>query len=362
MSRKASFFVSADGADVTGNFSLDTTDISITDSSGASADTATIKLDDRESHIVLPPLGTAITIGIGWGRPVILFDGFVDDVDWDLSRGGGRNLSISCKSADTLKGKLKEPQEKHEDETTLGAVAKKWGEAAGIGEVFVHPDLASIERQYWSMNNESFLAWGERMAKANGATFKVLGDRAVMVPRSAGVSASGQPLVPIIAQYGVNLISANIKPMLARPQAAKFRARHFDVKAGDWLAAEVESTYDTEAEAVLTARYSEADEGAGKARAGSNEKESDRERGGGSISIDGEPNAQAEAPCILIGARPGVDGEYRIDSVTHSYNRGGGFVSALSVKQPGGDAGKDDRGESGTAAPTPARPDWLADA
>lgn len=341
---KASFFVSIGGTDVTGNFTPYVTNISVTDSSGEAADTATISLDDTDGQIALPDIGDPITIGLGFDGPVVIFEGFVDDVDSSFGRGEGTNLSISAKSADTVKGKTKEPVEKHKDDATLGETFEAWAKDAGIDQVQVHSSLASIKRDYWSMNNESFAAWGQRIAHAHGATFKILGGRAVLVPRSAGISANGQPLQTVIARKGEggNLHSGNIKPKLGRPQHAKFRSRWFDIPSGEWKSEETDASYDTKAEATLTTRYSETEASAGD-KAGSAEKETDRERGTGSIQITGDPYAQAEATCIVVGVRAGIDGAYRIDSATHQYARGGGYNTSLSLKQPKDGAGTDSR-------------------
>ena len=53
------------------------------------------------------------------------------------------------------------------------------------------------------------------------------------------------------------------------------------------------------------------------------------------VAIEGDTAAIPDGLCIVTGARPGVDGPWRIESVTHSYSRGGGFITQLSLKQPG---------------------------
>jgi phage protein D len=53
--------------------------------------------------------------------------------------------------------------------------------------------------------------------------------------------------------------------------------------------------------------------------------------------------AQAEGTLVLSGARPGIDGSYRIVSVTHKETRSGGATTSLELKQPTGGAGNDGR-------------------
>lgn len=344
MAVKSTYYIEVAGTDVTGNFSRDATTISVTDSAGEASDTASITVDDTDGHIALPAIGAAIVIGLGWESPVIVFEGIVDDVTSAGSRGGGRQITISAKSADTVKGKTKEQGRRHKDNATLESVAKDWGGEAGL-EVSVHADLASIQRTYWSMNNESFPAWADRIAKQVGATFKIYGTKAVFVPRSAGVSAKGQPLTPVMVRggQGGNLISWSIKPMLGRPQHKEIRTVYFDAAKGEHKDVRTPASYDTEAGAIKTTRYLEEDEATSKSRSGSVEKETDRDRGGGSVEIDGDPLAQAEAPLILSDTRPGVDGTYTIESVTHNRSRGGGFTTSCTIKRPTGGAGKDDR-------------------
>lgn len=342
MSRSV-YYIAVGGRDITQRFTEFATDISITDSSGQAADTASISVADDNGTIALPAIGTPIQIGLGWNTPQVMFDGFIDDVDSSFSRGAGLMLSISAKSADTVKGKIKEQAEKHQDDAKLGDVFSKWAKEAGLTETAVHVSLANIAKDYWSMNSESFMAWGQRIARAYGATFKVMGSRAVLVPRSQGISASGRPLATIIAERPGNLIGGNIKPIIGRPQHAAFRGRHFDIEAGEWKSESTDATYDTEAEAIQTGRFTEPDQDSATKRSSSDEKETDRERGGGSVEIDGNPDAQAEATCIVRGVRPGVDGTYRVDSATHRRSRGGGYTTSLSLKQPKDGAGTDSR-------------------
>jgi phage protein D len=354
MSRRAIFWVSVNGNDVTAGLSSYVTSIRIRDAAGLASDTATIDVEDSYGQLQLPEAGAAISIGLGWegGAALVMFDGVVDDIGSTGGRGQGRMLSITAKSADT-RGSLKEKQEKHKDKVSFGTVATEWGQAAGLSEVAVHSDLAAIERPWWGMQGESYLAWGTRHARELGATFKVMGTRAVFVPRSQGQSASGKLLQAIRAAWGKNLISWSLKPVLGRPVYGKFRVRWFDQAEAKWKTEDVEAE-DTDAPAVATDRVAAASPAEAQGRAGSRRTVAEREGGGGSVTIDGEPAAQAEAECEVIGARPGIDGTYRIDVVEHSYSRSGGFTTTLTLKQPAGEAGTDSRSsKAATANQTP---------
>ena len=355
MSRSAIFWVSVNGDDVTAGLSPYVTSIRIRDAAGLASDTATVDVEDSYGQLQLPQAGASISIGLGWagGAALVMFEGVVDDIGSTGGRGQGRMLSIPATSADT-RGPLKDKAEKHKDDASFGDVATEWGQAAGLSEVAVHPDLAAIQRPWWGMQGESYLAWGARHARELDATFKVMGPRAVFVPRSQGQSAGGKPLQAIRAAWGENLISWSLKPVLGRPSYGKFRVRWFDQAEAKWKTEEVEAE-DADVPAVATDRVAAVSQAEAGKRAGSRRTQAAREGGGGTVTIDGEPAAQAEAECEVSGARPGIDGTYRIDVVEHSYSRSGGFTTTLTLKQPAGEAGNDTRSsQAATATKTTA--------
>lgn len=329
------FFVSVGGQDVSSRFRPLVTDVTIRDAAGETSDTCSITLDDAGGAIALPAMGTRILASIEGAS----FDGFVDDVRSNGGRGQGMMLTISAKSAD-MRAEVKAQKETHKDDCTLEEAAQAFA-PAGLS-VKVDGSLASIERPYWSMNREPFMHWAQRTAREIGATFKIMGSTAVFVPRNGGTSASGRPLIPVTATRGVNLISWSIAPILSRPQFAGFAVSYYDPAEAKWKTETVQAQGASVA-ANATDRYAAADQGSAKDRAGAMDKESDREKGGGSVTILGNPAAQAEATCIVAGCRPGVDGVYRIDVAEHKLTRSGGYETKLTLKQPSGGAGRDGR-------------------
>lgn len=331
-----SFSVSVGGQDVSSRFRPLVTEITIRDAAGEASDTCSITLDDAGGMIALPAMGTPITATIEGAY----FQGFVDDVRSQGGRGQGMTLTISAKSAD-MRTDTKAQREKHTDSGTLQQAAQAFA-PSGLS-VKVEGSLAGLQRPYWSMNREHFMHWAVRTAREVGATFKIMGGTAIFVPRNEGISASGRPLVPIQATRGVNLISWDIAPILSRPQYGTFAVAYYDPAEATWKTETAGAQGRGGVSTTATDRFAAPDSGGAKSRADAMSKEGDRESGEGSVTILGSAAATAEAPCIVSGCRPGVDGAYRIDVAEHRLTRGGGFETKLTLKQPGGSAGQDSR-------------------
>lgn len=327
------------GNDVTSRFAPRLLDVSIDRTAGKAADSANLTLANPNGTVVMPSDRAPIEIQINgtW-----VFSGFVTEVEAKIDKKGGRTISIVASSVDQG-SKAKEPMLRHKDKASLSSVMKEFGQKAGLN-VQVIGSIGSIERDYWIQQNESFVSWGQRMAREVGATFKVIGDRAFFAARNEGLSVSGRPLTPIDAAYGVNLKEASIRPIVSRPRFNKVRVSYFDVAKGEKVEEEFETGID-DVDAALRQLVTAADKAQAKDRAGSLGKESDREKGQGDITILGDERAEPEAICNVSGVAPGADGAYRIDKVSHKVSKGSGFTTSLSLRQPQGSAGKDPRGK-----------------
>jgi uncharacterized protein len=334
--------VMADGVDISTTLAPVLLSLKVQDAAGMVADSAEITIDDTNGRIAFPRDGAFMTVDLGWRSSGLgrVFEGTVTDVRSSGGRSNGRRMVISAKSAD-MKGKAKQAEEKHWDRRTLGAVMREAAGRAGLGMI-VDPGLAQIERSYWSMNAESFLHFGHRLAREVGGTFKIVGRTALMASRNAGLSASGLSLATVTATYGDNLMAWEITPVVARPRFKSMRARWFDLNQALWRD-ERQEVNDGAALAMATLRFTWASADEARRSAGSGKAESERNKGGGTVRITGNVAAQPEGSCVVAGARPGVDGAYRIETVVHELSRPDGFITTLHIKRPGGAAGKDSR-------------------
>ena len=328
MSKRAIFMVTVAGANITTTLSPVLISLSVSDKVGTHSDTASLEIDDTEGRIILPQIGAPVIIALGWqdGGVRVVFTGTVDEVKSSGSRGSGRTLSISAKGMDTTK-KPKEGQQRHFDDKKVEDILKEAGKTAGVTEVEIDPSLASISRKYFEMRDESFIHMGERLAREIGGNFRVSGTKAIMSKRGGTYTAA------VVAAWGRNLHSWNISPALGRTQFNKVRARWYDPKKAEWQ--EKEEGTKLSVDARHSHRYSKADEEEAGQQTGSDKATTERDAGEGSVTIEGNTEAIPDGLCIVAGARAGVDGAYRIESVTHTYSRGGGFVTQLSLKKPG---------------------------
>lgn len=334
---KGEYKVRVGGIDVTSRFNPRVTSIEISKSAGQSADTLSINVADPNGQIALPKDRAFIEVTI---NGVDAFEGYVKDVNWSMDKKGGRSITISASSVDQG-GKAKEPVLRNADDKDLGAVFKDWSSKAGLNGQAIG-DIAKTNRSYWVMQNESFQSWGQRMARELGGTFRIIGKRAFIATRNEGKSVSGQPLTPISATIGRNLLSASVTPIISRPKYKDVEIAYFDPKKGESVKVKVKTgveNVDAALRTVITAATKEQ----AKEKADAGAKETDREQGGGSCSLIGDARAEPEAKITLSGCRPGIDGTYTINSVSHKISKGGGFTTDVEFKQPKSGAGKDAR-------------------
>lgn len=332
--------ISIGGADVTSRVWPLVISLSITDAAGAQSDHLSLELDDTDGQIVLPRVGVPVVVQLGRADSGLgqAFEGTVDEVRSTGGRGGGMVLVIDAKGVDTL-GTAKQPQFLHVDDADLKTALQKAGQAAGISDIRVDPALANLTREYWALDNESLLAFGERLAREVGGVFKLSGTRAVLARRGGGAGVSGAVLPTVTAAWGENLIDWDLAPSMGRPRVAETVGRWYDPAAGKHKTA-TKKTDDTGAKARHQRRFCAADETEATGHAGAEAEESADRRGGGSVTIIGTLEATPEGFCLVIGARPGIDGRWRIESVTHEVSRSG-WTTRLSLKRPDEAAGTD---------------------
>jgi phage protein D len=325
VSKRAIFMVTVAGTNITAPLLPVLIQLTVTDNVGTHSDTANLEIDDTDGRIILPQKGAPVIIALGWesGGVRVVFTGTVDEVKSSGSRGAGRKINITAKGMDTTK-QPKQNQQRHFDNKTVQQILSEAGKSAGITQVNVDPSLANLQRVYFDMRDESFIHVGERLAREVGGNFRIQGNTATLSKRGGGYTSF------VRAVWGHNLHSWDIAPDLGRTQFSEVRARWYDKKEAKWK--DTKQGTGNKVQARHDHRNPKADENEAKQQAGSDKATTERDKAQGSATIEGDTGAIPDGLCIIAGARPGVDGPYRIESVTHTYSRGGGFVTSLNLK------------------------------
>ena len=342
----ARWAVSIDGTDMTDRMNPYLQSIEVQDKDGTATDTCSLVLDDSKAQIKMPSPGGSVKVSL---NDVDVFEGTIDEIRSTGARGQGRILTISAKGFDAnVDHKVKSQLDFHKDDATLQAFMDDAATRAGLQGITIDPAFASIVRDYWAADRESFLHLGERIARDYGGTFKIRGDRAVLAQRNTGVTPSGQPLPSLTAEWGKNLLRWDIAPYVGRPRSKKARVKYYDKKKAKFEEKVVEIDYDGDGDidaddqqvATSLANYSANDADAATKSGTGKKTKSQRESGEGTVVVPLLPEARVEGTLTVKGARPGVDGPYRISSVTHKLDRSGGSTTTLELKQPGTGTGK----------------------
>jgi len=330
MRNQAQVIVSLAGAPLSGLVYGMIESVTISDKAGTSTDTATIVFNDATGMLQMPETGSAAAVALGKPIPAPLFSGTVEKV---TSEGGrnGRRLTVTCRGVDVA-SKVREPQRRHFDDMSVEEILKEAGGAVGVTRFLISEKFKSMVRDYEAMDNEDLITFGERLAKEVGATFKFRDDTLVFAERGSGLSPSGQPLPVALAARGMNLHTWSVSPRSSRPRYKLIEVRWFDRAAAEWKKVERE----VEIEGATTTGvgiWEAANEQLADQRADALKAEMERDLGEGTVVTELTPFAQPEGSLLLIGAKGGIDGLYRVDVVTHEYNRSGASRTTIRVKE-----------------------------
>lgn len=293
---------------------------------GGETDAATIVIEDGNKEILPPERNVPVLVELRkpGGPYVQRFEGFVTSCP--VSFGSETLMTISAESLDT-ESKAKEPMQLFFKEGKLGEVFDRFSKLAELNTPKISKALADLVLDREVADGESFLEFGDRVAREVGGLFKVIGKTPVLVDAMSALSVSGKPLPEVVAEEGVNLIGGTITPRLSRPAHASHKARYFDKAEGAVKTTEAKGQRGSATTTLGPVLPDKARaERAVKAEAAT----AQREQSAGTIEMTDCLEATAGGTVVLIGGHPGVDARYRIKSVQNVLDEGG-LVNTLQV-------------------------------
>lgn len=394
--RRAYCQIIVDGQDVTDKFDPYLISVQVIDNIDED-DQCNLELDDRNAELSIPEDGAQVQARLGWAGegPTIplfrhyqvdengyltaetldqlpnpadipagampfeasgmltVFNGYVHNVESGFARkGGGRRLWIEAR------GSKPKADDKSLDMKTwgFGAVSNEsQGAGAGIplsqvlGDAAskagmglkIAPEIGNISRDFWSQNG-SVRQFAEQIAREVGGQVKISGNNLIVTGANDFVNVDGQQVPLIIVEWDTNLIAWRIKPYVARPQFGQARSKFFDLHKGAWESVTKGiggSTPFGMSSATLHSFGAAPNKQIGEQLNGGSGSDSEINRGTGWVLFNGEPSALAGHQLQIIGARPGVDGNYKIKQAEHNYIRTGGYTTRCDLMKPSFTAG-----------------------
>lgn len=330
--------VTVDGKPVAGAFYERLISLSVTDKEGVSSDTFDASLNDGPpAFLALPRTGALVDIRLGYeGGGLRSVGRFV--VDKVTAKCLPYSVSISGKSADLRKRKLKENKERHWDDKAVkdivGEIAAESGLAPAVDE-----EIGAYRYTWLGQQDESDIHFLERLARRHNALFTVKDGRLILAKRGSGLSAGGAFVGSVVVTPAIVIQDSCEFEVNDRTKYKKVVAYHQDKGRAERV--EVAADSDADGDSIYRLPEPFADVAEADKAAQAKARQLKRGEGSASVTVVGDTAIVAGAPLLFSGVRPGLDGvPYLIDSVTHEYSKQGGFLTKISAKLYDGKSGK----------------------
>lgn len=301
--------------------------LTVRDEAGIKSDTCEIELDARPdpgtAGFTAPPLDSELQVWLGY-EPAPVYRGKFKVDEW-TKEGPPTVLRVSAKSAE-LTSAIKATKTRSHHDTTIGEIVRKIAGEHGLG-VSIDEALASRRVEHIDQQTESDMGFLSRLARRNGATFKLADGKVVFVAKGSKILPSGgdKPAVTIQPAQVARWSATNNE----RGGHRSVICLYMDHALGRRMQVTAGSGNPCHRDRRLYATRIEA-ESAANATLG------DLTRGKVTVDINGVGNPElfAETLVTLDGFDPEADGEYLAKSVTHTFSASG-YTTDASLETVG---------------------------
>ena len=302
---------------------------------------AEIEIDDRDGKMPLPPLNARCMVMLGWQSEQMytVFNGTVEDFEHGFGRKqGGRRMWVTAKGLSHVDTTAKAPAQDNlgegappgQKEGAMHGLTDWMQQAAKTAGVNVNvaSAFAGVKQDYWAQSGESFMHMVQNLSEKFGFVYQFTEGNQLKIEKK------GQRGLACWATWGDNLIAWRVRPFVMRSSFGGSVAQWFDAQDSNWNKSlqkfGMAFPFNMVGANNMGQKPAETETNAGNEGAGQQEK-AETQQGGGRIIINGEPRAVWNGWVMLQGARPGVDGMYRIEQVEHVYSRQG-FITTMEVE------------------------------
>jgi len=314
--------------------------MTVTDEAGIKADTLTLEIDNTKGFPA-PPIDAEIKAWLGYEPEPVYMGSF--KVDQWTKRGSPKILSVNAKAAD-FTSDIKSTKTRSHHATTVGAIVRKIAAEHGL-TAQVDARIGARVIAHIDQQTESNLGFLSRLAKRNGATFKLADGKIIF-------AAKGSKKLP----SGANKTAVVITPDMVSDDwsvAEGQRGAHKSVKCAWVDHATGRRHYETAGSGKPCHRDKHLYASEAEAKAAAQSKLGDLTRGVRTADFEGPGNPAlfAEALVTLKGFDPDADGDFLVKTVSHSFSSSG-FRTSVTLETEGGsepEAGDTSGSDSGLA-------------
>lgn len=317
------FQIIINGKDVSPKIRPRLISLTLQEYAGEQVDTLNITLDDTDNRLSIPDINGLIEVKIGFkGQPLVNKGKFIFENLHYIDPP--RQVKIVAHAA-AIESVIKKRRDYAWHDTTLGAILETIADRNNL-TARIDPTLASMASGSVHQQNESDLAFIQRLARERDATGTIKNNHLIFVPKGADKTATGKILTTVMIQrsaitnydYTVNHVDAGA--IEAKWHSKKY-ARYHIVKFGEGTATKRLSHCYYSAESALQAARTEY---------------SHRMRGDKTLQIFaaiGIPALSISQPVKTIGLKPEIDGEnWQTISISHSLSDKG-FTTSFNTEK-----------------------------
>jgi phage protein D len=318
---KPTFRIVADGRDISALFNDRLLMLRTSDKPGMESDEFELRIDDRDQAVALPSRGASIEVYLGYSGQALTRLGryTVDEVE--LS-GPPDSLVIRGKASD-MRGSGKTTRSGSWENVPLqqivGDIAARngWQPACSVATKVPRVD------QF----NESDFNFITRLAKQYDCTAKVGDGKLLVLPRQGGQSASGKALGMVtISRHDVSRYQFRLGDKSTHKAV---QTKHQDKKSGTLQVVDLGNDEAPDGlPPVHTDRHIYPNKSAAQQAAKSRLAAFNRSTAGVRLEMAGRTDLFAERMISAQGFKPGLDGEYLVDSVEQVFTQSGWTTTA----------------------------------
>lgn len=347
---KPMFRIVADGKDITALINDRLILLRTSDKPGMDSDEFELRIDDRAQAVALPTRGAKIEVYLGYSVQALARLGSytVDEVE---VTGPPDTITIRGKASD-MRGSGKTTRSGSWENVPLAQIVRDVAARNGWTPVCsVQTKVPRIDQ-----NNESDFNFITRLAKQYDCTAKVADGKLLVMQRQASQTASGKALGMItIGRADVSRYSFRFGDRGAQKSV---QTKHQDQKTGELKVVELGNDEAPEGlPAVHTDRHIYPNKSSAEQAAKARLSAFNRSTAAVRLEMVGRTDLFAERRINAQGFKPGLDGEYLVDSVEQVFTQSGWSTTA---ECNGGKKGKAKAGgKKKKKTPKPLRTEQL---